>query len=153
MFKEVYPKFVKSDIAVKHVAEVIAENLDKLPAPKARETVTFHDSCDLGRHMKMYDLPRKVLSKFANIMEMPATREKALCCGTGGGARIAFGDTSDAIALKRLNMAEAVAPVMVTTCPACSHSMEIVARKGKRKVRPFTLAQYIEETLEKNEKK
>jgi Fe-S oxidoreductase len=153
MFKEVYPKVVKSDLQIKHIAEVIAENIDKLPEPKVKETVTYHDSCDLGRHMKMYDLPRKVLSRFANIKEMPATREKALCCGTGGGARIAFGDTSDAIALKRLNMAEGVAPVLVTTCPACSHSMEIVAKKGKKKVQPLTLAQFIEETIERIEKK
>ncbi len=152
MFKEIYPKFVKSDIAVKHIAEMIAENLDGLPEPKLKETVTFHDSCDLGRHMKMYDLPRKVLSKFADIKEMPATKEKALCCGTGGGARIAFGATSDAIALKRLNMAGCVSPVMVTTCPACAHSMEVVARKGKKKVHALTLAQFIEETIEKNEK-
>jgi Fe-S oxidoreductase len=103
--------------------------------------------------MKMYDLPRKVLAKFADIKEMPATKEKALCCGTGGGARIAFGQTSDAIALKRLDMAERASPVMVTTCPACAHSMEVVARKGKRKVHPLTLAQYIEETIGKSEKK
>lgn len=153
MFKETYPKLVKSDIQIKHIAEVIAENLDKLPEPKVKETVTFHDSCDLGRHMKMYELPRKVLSKFANIKEMPANKDKALCCGTGGGARIAFSDCSDGIALRRLNMAEAVAPVLVTTCPACSHSMEVVAKKGKKKVQPLTLAQYIEETIEKNEKK
>ncbi len=153
MFKEVYPKIVRPDIQVKHIAEVIAENIDKLPGPKSKQTVTIHDSCDLGRHMKMYDLPRKVLSKFANIVEMSAAKEKALCCGTGGGARIAFGDTSDAIALKRLAMAECAAPVMVTTCPACAHSMEVVARKGKRKVHPFTLAQFIEDTIEQDEKK
>ena len=127
--------------------------MDKLPEPKTKETVTYHDSCDLGRHMKMYDLPRKVLSRFANIKEMPANKEKALCCGTGGGARITFSDCSDAIALKRINMAEGVANVLVTTCPACSHSMEVVAKKGKKKVVPLTLAQYIEETIAKNEKK
>jgi Fe-S oxidoreductase len=153
MFKEVYPHVVKSDMQVKHIAEVIAENLDRLPGPKTRETVTIHDSCDLGRHLNMYDLPRKVLSKFADIKEMPAAKEKALCCGSGGGARIAFGPTSDAVAMKRLDMAERVAPVMVTTCPACAHSMEVVARKGKKKVHPFTLSQFIEETIEKNEKK
>jgi len=152
-FKELYPKSIKGDLQVKHIAEVIAENMDKLPEPKAKETVTFHDSCDLGRHMKMYDLPRKVLSRFANIKEMPATKEKALCCGTGGGARISFSDCSDAIALKRINMAEGVAGVMVTTCPACAHSMEVVARKGKKKVAPVTLAQYVEETIAKSEKK
>jgi Fe-S oxidoreductase len=152
-FKDLYPKNVKGDLQVKHIAEVIAENMDKLPEPKVKETVTFHDSCDLGRHMKMYDLPRKVLSRFANIKEMPANKEKALCCGTGGGARIAFSEYSDGIALKRLNMAEGVANILVTTCPACSHSMEVVAKKGKKKVLPLTLAQYVEETIEKNEKK
>ncbi|MGQ9581926.1 MAG: (Fe-S)-binding protein [Thermoplasmatota archaeon] len=152
MFKELYPRVQKSDIRVRHIAEVLAEGLDRLPAPKNKPTVTYHDSCDLGRHMKMYDLPRKVLSRFANIKEMPSTRERALCCGTGGGARIAFSAEADGIAAKRLAEAEPVAGVMVTTCPACAHTMAVAAKKGKRKVAPVTLAQFIEESLEREEK-
>ncbi|MBM4249609.1 MAG: (Fe-S)-binding protein [Euryarchaeota archaeon] len=151
MFKEVYPESLKDGLEVRHLAEVIDQNIDRLPEPKVKETVTLHDSCDLGRHMGMYDLPRRVLSRFANIEEMPAAKERALCCGSGGGARIAFGGTSDAIALRRLDMAERVSPLLVTTCPACAHSMEVVARKGKKRVRVCTLAQYIEETIRRNE--
>jgi Fe-S oxidoreductase len=149
MFKEVYPKVAPSDIVVKHICEVLAENLDKLPVPKEKPTVTYHDSCDLGRHMKMYDLPRKVLSKFADIKEMPNTKEKALCCGTGGGARIAFGPDSDGIALKRLDQAEKVAGIMVTTCPACSHTMEVAGKKNKKKVQSKNLVCFVEEQLSK----
>jgi Fe-S oxidoreductase len=153
VFKEAYPKVAKSKLQVKHIAEVLAENLDKLPAPKDKATVTFHDSCDLGRHMKMYDLPRKVLAKFANIKELPNSRDKALCCGTGGGARIAFAGDCDGIALKRLNQAEGLAELLITTCPACSHSMEIVAKKNRRGVEPKNLVVFVQDMVEKAEKK
>ncbi|MEM2869036.1 MAG: (Fe-S)-binding protein [Thermoplasmata archaeon] len=153
MFKEAYPKVRKSDIKVRHIAELLAENLDRLPSPKSRQTVTYHDSCDLGRHMKMYDLPRKVLSRFADIKEMRSTKEQALCCGTGGGVRIAFSGEADGIAARRLEEAGMAAEVMVTTCPACAHTMGVVAKKKKSRVQPVTLAQFVEEAIEREEKR
>jgi len=48
--------------------------------------VTYHDPCYLGRYNQIYEPPRRVIKATGcQLVEMPRTRDEALCCGAGGG--------------------------------------------------------------------
>ncbi|MGA8986693.1 heterodisulfide reductase-related iron-sulfur binding cluster, partial [Aeromicrobium sp.] len=83
------------------------------PAAPTAETetkkITYHDPCFLGRHNKVYEPPRELLSVIpgAEFTEMPRNSEKSFCCGAGGarmwmeeslGSRINVNRTEEAIA-------------------------------------------------------
>ena len=54
---------------------------------KAGYTVTYHDSCCMGRHNGFYEEPRTLLQAIPGIklVEMTHNRVNTICCGGGGG--------------------------------------------------------------------
>jgi len=90
----------------------------------AREVVTFHDPCYLGRYAGKVDEPRALLTRFgADIREPERNRENPFCCGAGGG--LLFADKEEEpgsrISDVRFKQLQATgANTVVTACPFCS---------------------------------
>jgi Fe-S oxidoreductase len=123
-FKNEYPEF-NANFEVVHISQYLFEliNEGRLKFTKEyRKKVTYHDPCYLGRHNGIYDEPREVLKKVPGLelIEMPDSRENALCCG-GGGGRI-WMETKKGERLSDLRLEQAIgvgAEVLVTSCPYC----------------------------------
>jgi heterodisulfide reductase subunit D len=138
-------------IEVLHITEFVDRLIQegKLQVKKSREKITYHDPCHLGKHMGIYDAPRRVLKRLATLVEMEHCRENSMCCGAGGGVKAAYGEIAIGIGAKRMAEAKASgAQKVVTPCPFCKTNLsdssdcipvvdfaEYVASKIKKKTR------------------
>jgi Fe-S oxidoreductase len=114
---ECYRTFSKDyglGIKVVHISEL----LDKLGL-KINADVTYHDPCRLGRHMGVYDAPRKALTANGVVVkEMEHSKENALCCGVSNFMNC--NEQTKALRIARMNEAEATgAKTLITTCSKC----------------------------------
>ena len=104
-----------------HLSELIAERLADLALkPDGGQTACFQDPCRLGRHLGIYEAPRKVLAGVPGLtlVEMRRAQSAALCCA--GGTWSGCDRYSKRIQVERLREArESGADVLVTACPKC----------------------------------
>lgn len=121
-------------IEVLHHSEYILRmiNKNKLKPQFGQEVFTYHDPCELGRGLGVYDEPRAVLDCVGTIVEMEHNRRDALCCGDSL-ANIEINDVQQ-IAIESQVGAECRktgADVVVTSCPLCKKALQ---RGGAGKV-------------------
>ncbi len=80
VFKEDY-KF--DHIEVVFHADYILQLIEteKIKLNKTDKNFVYHDPCELGRGMGMYEIPRNVLNKLGNVIAIANEKETAYCCG------------------------------------------------------------------------
>lgn len=124
-----YAKFEDGVFDTVHHTELLADLLrtGKIkPEKQLDEEVTFHDPCYLGRHHGEYDAPREILkSTGVKLKEMELKKDKALCCGMGGGNMWYELEEGKHLALNRLEqIGDTKAPKLATSCSYCMINFE-----------------------------
>ena len=123
-------KTLKEDyenIDVIHISQLLNNLISegKLNFSKNDFKVTYHDSCHLGRHMEIFDDPRRVIESVADLVEMENNRENSLCCGAGGGVKSAYPEIADEMAKSRIGQAkDTECEILITACPFCKLNLE-----------------------------
>ncbi len=136
-FKFDYPHYVDLDCELQHITEFLAENMGKgmLDFKEVKKKVTYQDPCRLGRHLGVYEQPRKLIEAIPGIelIEMEHTRDESICCGTSAWTNCdAY---SKQIRTERLLEAKATgAEMLITACPKCQiHFRCAMVSKGEEK--------------------
>jgi Fe-S oxidoreductase len=132
------------------IAQMIGEGKLKSSKP-INETVTFHDSCYLGRWNNVYAEPRKAIESIPQVkmVEMKLNHEKGMCCGAGGGRMWMEEHLGKRINVTRTEQAlETGATTVATACPFCitmiNDGMKEKDMVGKVKVKD--IAELMDET-------
>lgn len=110
--------------------------------------VTYHDPCHTGRHMGLYEEPREILKKIANITEMKTIKQSAKCCGAGGGVKKGFPELALDIAKSRIQEAEETgAEYLVSICPFCYRNLTDAITEMGSNLKMVDLMELVEQAL------
>jgi Fe-S oxidoreductase/nitrate reductase gamma subunit len=152
-FKNEYPDFGGKYEVVHHadfLQRLVARGKLK-PKEMNGQTITFHDSCYLGRGNGIYDSPRQVLESIpgVNLVEMPRTKENGLCCGAGGGNMWMEETGTRVNQLRSAEAANTGASIVATACPFCIQMFEdgipaVQPDEEKRTIKVFDIAELLE---------
>jgi len=120
-----YAKFEDGVFETVHHTELLSDLLrtGKIKALKeVKDHLTFHDPCYLGRHHGEYNAPRDILTSIPGVTlkEMEKNKDKALCCGMGGGNMWYELPEGKHLALNRLEqIGETKVEKLATSCSYC----------------------------------
>ncbi|SPE42522.1 fragment of membrane-bound EtfBA:quinone oxidoreductase (part 2/2) [Candidatus Sulfopaludibacter sp. SbA3] len=106
---------------IEHHSRLLARLDGRLPAAQGtREKVVFHDPCYLGRYQNVYEEPRAVIARTADVTDPGRSRERSFCCGAGGGQMFLGEEKGKRVNVERAEELVATgAQVIGTACPFC----------------------------------
>ncbi|WP_084632209.1 (Fe-S)-binding protein [Geoglobus ahangari] len=141
-----YRKFGDLGAEVQHMVQFLAEHIDRLRLKREDIRIAYHDSCHLGRHMGIFEEPRKVLRMAGELMEPENHGTSSFCCGGGGGAKLSYREITREVRDERLRqLRETGADVVVTSCPYCYRNL----KNGDERLNIKDITIFLAERLER----
>ncbi len=135
-------KYYKMNIEIVHISKIISGVIEEraIPLKKHNDTVTFHDACNIGRSLGLYQEPRDMINALGyNLVEMELSRESAICCGADGGMKIVFQGLAIEIGKTRLDGMPEECDRLFTICPFCLANLREASNKYKKGVEILSL--------------
>ncbi|MFQ5762488.1 MAG: (Fe-S)-binding protein [Candidatus Bathyarchaeia archaeon] len=152
--KNEYPQLGGKFEVIHHtqlLRELLAEGKLK-PSKPLNLSLTYHDSCYLGRYNGIYDEPREILERIPGVelREMDRRRSISFCCGAGGGRIWMEEEIGERINVERVKQAESKGVAgIATACPFCMNMFEDGLKTlGKEDaIQALDLAELLEKSL------
>jgi Fe-S oxidoreductase len=116
------------------------------------QTVTFHDSCYLGRYNDIFDAPRDILQLIPGVRlrEMERNRKFGMCCGAGGGRMWVDEEPSKRVNIKRVEQALETNPdAVAVACPYCMTMIDdgLKSKDMEEKVKTLDVMELVAEAM------
>jgi len=137
------------------IDELVKEEKIKVN-PTEKGTVTYHDSCYLGRHNDEYEAPRNLLQnvveKEGEFVEMKRSGKDSFCCGAGGGNMWYEMKPKERMNLIRFQEAiDMKADTVATSCSFCmimmDDAMKVKGQENSMKV--MDIAELVSQSMTK----
>ena len=149
-----------------HITEYLAKIIKSKYFDNSQKIyVTYHDPCHLGRHMSVFEDPRKIIKAIPNVqlIEFPRNKDNAWCCGAGAGIKSAMKDWAVEIAEERIKeMKELEATqkksinILLSACPFCERNLSDAVESLKSKnqaeyqnIKVMDVVQFLKSVLKK----
>jgi Fe-S oxidoreductase/FAD/FMN-containing dehydrogenase len=154
MWRNVYPVWAKKlgiefNFKAKHYSEIMAEQIKSgqfsFPQNNMEPvTVTWHDSCHIGRASGVYDAPRDLIKAIPNVnfVEMEHNRANAHCCGS---VLTLIKDPPVAADIGKMRLDEALeagAQKVLALCPCCEVQLRVSAKSRNVPIEVVDLAHF-----------
>lgn len=105
-----------------YIDRLIAEQRLSLSADATK--YSYHDPCELGRGLGIYDAPRRVVESVGVLCEAEHNRRDALCCGASLANTVIDDAQQQRIAKRMTREFEATGcDEIVTSCPLCNKTI------------------------------
>ncbi len=158
MWRQVYPEWAKKlgidyQIQTRHYSEILAEQIKagkfRFPEGSQPVTVTWHDSCHIGRASGIYQPPRDVIQAIPGVtfVEMEHNREQAHCCAS---VLTLLKDPPVAADIGKVRLDEALeagAQKILSLCPCCQVQLRVTADKKGLPIEVQDLAHFAAATF------
>lgn len=158
--KNEYPA-LGGDYEVIHHTQLIEQLIQDGRLKLAKEipaTITYHDSCYLGRYNRIFDAPREILKNMPGVklVEMDRHRERGMCCGAGGGLMWLEEEPGKRVNELRVQQAQETfakaqtnsrAKLVASACPFCMIMLEDGIKSKNAEFENKDIAELVAEAL------
>lgn len=107
------------------------------------ESVTYHDSCYLGRYNQIYESPRQIIKTIFNgqFIETQRSADRGLCCGAGGAQMFLEETQGKRVNLERTEeLLSTGSSTILLNCPFCNIMISdgLKTKETQTKTKDFT---------------
>ncbi len=153
--KNDYPQF-GGDFEVVHHTQLLARLVAEgklTPGGSPVDTLTYHDSCYLGRWNGEFDAPRAVIEAMGvpGYKELTRTKRHGMCCGAGGGRMFMEEEPDKRVNVNRSDeVIAAEVEAVAVACPFCNIMLTdgMKARDKEDQIKVLDIAELLAQSID-----